>query len=560
MKQLFLLLIGLACTATTIAQIGEGGTPPSFKYKKFLQSGILDHKTLRVSVKLDRETLEKEDRLAREIAAPLRIAVSVPVLVDISKTGEWSVLAGGEKIWQQSIQLPEAQGLIVSYKDFYIPKGAKLFIYNEDKSEVLGAYTETTNPNNGGEFSTQMLSGDKITLEYVASEVSGEQPRILINDVGYVYNLKDIRSTLADELACMVDINCAEGDNWQKQKRGVVHIRMKYSDGWYVCSGSLINNTAKDKTPYILTAGHCFYDNGVNANFETAQFYFNYENSTCKPTTSDALKTQTLTGCDMKVNLPIAGKSDGLLLQLKSAIPTNYNVYYNGWDANNVVPANGVVIHHPDGTPKKISTYTQSPVTTRWENTNPANSFWEVKYAQTTNGKGVTAGGSSGSPLFNQNGLIIGTLTGGSSYCVNTYEGGEYLGGPNEPDWYGRLWYHFDQSSTADQKMKTYLDPTNSGVKTLPGYDPTGGSGIYSEKETVEIVVFPNPVENELNINVSGIIEYIRVFDMLGQQVYESAGLQSSTAAIPVQAWAKGVYLVVVKTERGLFTDKIVKK
>jgi hypothetical protein len=38
---------------------------------------------------------------------------------------------------------------------FYIPKGGKLYIYNEYRTQVLGAYDETTNPS-GGLFSTEL--------------------------------------------------------------------------------------------------------------------------------------------------------------------------------------------------------------------------------------------------------------------------------------------------------------------------------------------------------------------------------------------------------------------
>ena len=45
------------------------------------------------------------------------------------------------------------------------------------------------------------------------------------------------------------------------------------------------------------------------------------------------------------------------------------------------------------------------------------NAHWNATFDATLNGHGVTEGGSSGSPLFNSKGLIIGTLSGGSSSC-----------------------------------------------------------------------------------------------------------------------------------------------
>ena len=45
------------------------------------------------------------------------------------------------------------------------------------------------------------------------------------------------------------------------------------------------------------------------------------------------------------------------------------------------------------------------------------NAHWEVYWDPTTNGHGVTEGGSSGSPIFNQDKRIVGQLSGGSSIC-----------------------------------------------------------------------------------------------------------------------------------------------
>lgn len=131
---------------------------------------------------------------------------------------------------------------------------------------------------------------------------------------------------------------------------------------------------------------------------------------------------------------------------------------------------NGVSIHHPAGDIKKISTYTSNLVTSGW-NSNGLSSHWRVQWSATANGHGVTEGGSSGSPIFNYNNgnsRIIGTLTGGSSYCNAT----------SSPDYYGKMSYHWDQNSASGNiKLKTFLDAGNSGIKVLDGsFDPCDGT------------------------------------------------------------------------------------
>ena len=57
---------------------------------------------------------------------------------------------------------------------------------------------------------------------------------------------------------CEVNVNCTPvGDPWQEEKRGVARIYIVDGAGAGWCSGTLINNTAQDCTPYFLTALHC---------------------------------------------------------------------------------------------------------------------------------------------------------------------------------------------------------------------------------------------------------------------------------------------------------------
>jgi hypothetical protein len=57
------------------------------------------------------------------------------------KDGLWSNLPSGQQIWTIAIQSFGARSLNVVWSDFFLPEGSALFVYNEDKSEIIGAYT-----------------------------------------------------------------------------------------------------------------------------------------------------------------------------------------------------------------------------------------------------------------------------------------------------------------------------------------------------------------------------------------------------------------------------------
>ena len=166
---------------------------------------------------------------------------------------------------------------------------------------------------------------------------------------------------------------------------------------------------------------------------------------------------------------------------------------------------------------KKISTY-GTALQSIW--IGYPNSHWEVTWQETSNGYGVTEPGSSGSPIFNFEHRIIGTLTGGTSACE---VGGAGAGtGPNEPDWYGKMNQHWtNNDNTPEQKLKAWLDPLNTGQQTTYGaYRPCdeGASceivGV-GENQSLSFNLFPNPSEGNVTIEADqlrGVLD-IQVID-----------------------------------------------
>ena len=174
-----ILYIGYFSISSSLAQISEGGLPPSFQFAGSLRSEKLAEQ---VPVNFSVEDLKTVDAWRVSQGAPLRVAKSIPTSFDIADSGDWISLPDGSQVWQLHLQAKGAIALILYYSDFYIPKGARLYLYNAAKTQVLGAYTHRTHPENGP-FATQAVAGDEVILEYVPAP-SGETPRLRIREVG----------------------------------------------------------------------------------------------------------------------------------------------------------------------------------------------------------------------------------------------------------------------------------------------------------------------------------------------------------------------------------------
>ncbi|MBU1719035.1 MAG: PKD domain-containing protein [Bacteroidetes bacterium] len=487
MKRFFLLMCALLLTGlySVNAQISYGGTPASFEFSErgtIISTEVIQYPAPGVS------HLAYEDSLAAVNGDPgYRVGVAIPVNLNPSNSGSWTTLPNGQRIWTLRLEVPGAQALGLNYSKFKIPSGGKLFVYNEAKTQVIGSFTEKNNPK-GQEFATELIYDDVVILEYVAPfsfrkkgeliSATPELPLINISNLAYIY--RDAHPVIFEEsvridesdAACEININCPDGANWQDEKRGIGRVLLKEGAGYYWCTGTLVNNVRQDFKPYFLLAYHCSAVASA-ADHNQWTFYFNYERAGC-PNTGTASETQTVIGCVERAEGNINGGSDMALVELNTDPPAGYNVYWNGWERNTApVPQSGVGIHHPAGDIKKISTFS-SPVTsdTWWDGTNTGatNAHWNAIWVA-----GTTEGGSSGSPLFNQNHRVVGTLSGGSSSCSNLY--GDNL--------YGKFSYHWQSNGgTAAAQVKPWLDPDNTNTMQLNGMDIYTGKPNFTASAT----------------------------------------------------------------------------
>lgn len=453
-----LIIVGLN-SQSAFCQIDRGGVPRSFN-ARFIQKSLIQPIEIPSP---DLIAISKEDDDDARLEKPYRVGVEVPVSISPETYGQWDNLPDGGKIWRAVISCKGATGIGFNYSNLRLPAGTDLFVYTPDHSEIIGALTSAEISD--GAFTTRPLRGDELIIEFYSPGSENESAVIDISGVVYMYRgfEPQLNGISSSSLAgsCEVNINCAEGQNWQKQKRGVVKILTKVGLKTFYCTGVLVNNTLQDFSGLLLTAGHCSEDNGSFSStddFKHWVFYFNYEYAGC-PSTGTKTEYSIVGAQKLATSAGLTDfGSDFLLMKSLSTIPANYNPYFCGWDAGNDNSTSGVCIHHPDGDVKKISTYSTLLQSGSWATT--PNTHWIVQWAQTTNGYGVTEGGSSGSPLFDDEGLVIGTLSGGPSSCSNT--SGE--------DMFGKIPYSWvSNGNLSSQQLKPWLDPGNTGIVRLPG-------------------------------------------------------------------------------------------
>jgi hypothetical protein len=457
--------------------------------------------------------------------SPYRFAVILPVDIAPESSGKWEQVPDGGQIWRVSVTVPGAKALAAYFDKFVLPDGGKVFLYNPSKTQVIGAFTSQNNVTSGY-FATELIAGDRFILEYYQPSGIRVFPAIHMYSIDYAYRGVEFLDVQNDEDnpsgACEVNVKCPEGDDWPWQARGIIRLKIKKNGNTYWCSGSLVNNVRNNRVPYILTADHCFLG-ADSADLQQWIFYFGYESPTCATVVPSQINS--MTGATLKAHGGNGGDtgSDFCLVLLNQNVPDTFNVYFNGWNRKDTTSPSGVCLHHPGGEVEKVSTYDQPLVTDNYPG-NPNACHWRVTWIATTNGHGVTEGGSSGSPLFDNLGRIVGTLTGGDSSCDPAYL--------FSPDYYGKFSWSWDRNGPdATTRLKDWLDPDNTGVQSLTGIP----LGIPDHSRNLTVRMSPNPFTDKVQVTVEGIsgqTAEIEVLNLMGLHLF--SGTFTANASSPV--------------------------
>ncbi|MFP5471282.1 MAG: trypsin-like peptidase domain-containing protein [Bacteroidia bacterium] len=503
--------------------------------------------------KLDVGKLRTEDSLeALQMHYSPRFAYAHKLNLNTNHSGKWIDLPNG-KLWQLSFKGNFDYTMSVIFANVEIPEGAYIYVYNPKNKEKAGPFTQESLFKN--KLSVHPIRGNELVIEYFVPIPSSNLGYLEIESVAEAYrdvfNLSSsFKKGFNSSGSCNNNVVCPEGDVYEDQINSSILVIKGGGTRW--CSGCMIGNTDTSDTPYLLSAYHCVdqNDNSVISSSEYADLanwviMFNYESPDCSPS-ADGPLTNSISGVSLVASYY---NTDVSLLELSSIPPASYVPFYAGWDRSTTGANNAFCVHHPSGDVKKIS-FENDPVI---ESTRDAN-FWRVVAWD----DGVTEGGSSGSPLFNENAQVVGQLLGGFSSCAS-----QANGDPND-DWdeYGR----FDVSWVGDAddttKLAPWLDPTGTNATSIDGYYIHSLSS-DSNAFDYEFKMYPNPIlDKKLNFSVffkdSGEKGSVEFFDNVGRKVLEVTCPNNIIKyVIDLRNLSEGHYFVKATFGENIVTDRI---
>ncbi len=316
-------------------------------------------------------------------------------------------------VWSGAIASPGATALRLHFTNFFLPSNATLTVSSAPGDAF--AYAER-GPAGTGEFWSNTVRGDlaELTVTYRGNDLGRvlQALRLMVAEVGPLGSRFPGASEQAgNELCpynepCVINASCATLPAAVATAQHAVAMILFVSGPYqYICSGGLVaDSDPNTAVPYFLTANHCL-NKATEAS--TLEAYFDYTSpcGQCDDSISDEPRTL---GSSV---VATSSTSDYTLLRLAQAAPAG--TAFLRPNPTNVSGSHGVALYrisHPAGAPQAYSSQTV-------DTTKPTCRTWpRGNWIYSTDVVGATEGGSSGSPVVNAAGEVVGQLSGACGY------------------------------------------------------------------------------------------------------------------------------------------------
>ncbi len=406
---------------------------------------------------LDNLSLIKEENQKRSVSPTRNFAHTMEVNISPNNSGIWINTNNTKVTWLMDIFSENAHSLNLGFSEYILAGDAQLSIYDINNNQKLGSFSALNNDLHKQLF-TPLFETNHLRLELTCHPKYIDLIRLQLSTVNHGFI--DIQKMLVSD-ACQIDVNCGAENGFPEidaLQQPIDAVGLITVNGISLCTGVLVNNTRYDFRPYLLTAEHC----GINSqNASSVVVYWQYENSVCRTPDTEINAEMG----DGSFNIYNSGStlkafhnpSDMTLLELDDPIPSVANAFFAGWNNTWEAPDNTFCVHHPSGEEKRISFDNDSPRRSfHFSESDVDGDHWRVSDWE----QGSTEGGSSGAPLFNEMGRVIGQLHGGNAACGN-----------DESDWFGSMAVSWEGGGTPETQLKYWLDPLGLEATTIEGIE-----------------------------------------------------------------------------------------
>ncbi len=366
--------------------------------------------------------------------------------------------ADGGFVWSARVRAEGATAVRLRLTGLALPRGYELYVYNPG-GQAFGPYRARGT----GELWSHTLFGPEAIVQLrhrpAAADRTAGAPAFRIEEVGYVgprfllparlgWGAEFGEAFCSFNEPCVLNAECPGTDPAVNAARdAVAHILFPSGGFLYICSGGLLADTdAMTDRPLFLTANHCISKNNEATGME-AFFQFTtpcgdacYDPEGVVPSTLGA------------VILSKGKRSDYTLMELNEPAPGGSA--FLGWNSTAVAFTNGMPLYrisHPAGAPQAYSA--QQVDTTK----GTCGGWPRGNYIYSTDTVGGTEGGSSGSPVVNGAGQVVGQLTGA---C------GTNVGDPCDAE----------SNATVDGAFAAYFSAVQPILDPNPSCAPAGAS------------------------------------------------------------------------------------